>query len=167
MTNIEEQQMESTPTKPFHIRSMTPADKESILDLARSLVEFFPEDVIPMIETSLGKHPALVGFLGDEIIGFLVYASRESETSEIMWMGIKEDYHGLGLGSMILETLERLLERKGINKLIASTLAYTVKYKPFEKVRAFYYHRGFKSLGIQQNYYEDGFDRLILLKKLQ
>jgi ribosomal protein S18 acetylase RimI-like enzyme len=146
---------------------MTAVDRDAVLDLARSLAEFFPEDVIPMIETSLGKHPALVGLLGEEIVGFLVYASREANTSEIMWMGIKEDYHGLGLGSMLLETLERLLERKGINKLIASTLAYTVKYKPFEKVRAFYYQRGFKSLGIQQNYYDDGVDRLILLKKLQ
>lgn len=158
--------MEPTPTQPFHIRSMTPKDRDSVIALARSLAEFFPEDVIPMIESSLNKHPALVGLLGEEIVGFLVYASRESQTSEIMWMGIKGDFHGLGLGSMMLETLERLLERKGINKLIASTLAYTVKYKPFEKVRAFYYHRGFKSLGIQQNYYDDGVDRLILVKKL-
>ncbi len=145
---------------------MTPNDQDSVVALARSLAEFFPEDVIPMIESSMSKHPALVGLLGDEIVGFLIYASRESQTSEIMWMGIKEDFHGLGLGSMMLETLERLLERKGINKLIASTLAYTVKYKPFEKVRAFYYHRGFRSLGIQQNYYDDGVDRLILVKKI-
>lgn len=145
---------------------MRPGDKPAILSLARSLTAFFPEDVIPMIASGLEKDSVLAGELGDEVIGFLVYAVRDTQTAEIIWFGIKEDYHGLGLGSMMLESLERLLERKGVGKLIASTLSYTVKYKPFEKVRTFYYHRGFKSLGIQSNYYEDGIDRLILVKKI-
>jgi hypothetical protein len=33
-------------------------------------------------------------------------------------------------------------------------------------VRTFYYNRGFASLGIQNNYYDDGIDRLILVKNL-
>ena len=81
-------------------------------------------------------------------------------------MGIKEEYHGLGLGGMLLEALEQLLERKAVTTLIASTLSYTVKYKPFEKVRAFYYQKGFKSLGIQNDYYDDGVDRLVLLNRI-
>ena len=81
-------------------------------------------------------------------------------------MGVSEDYHGLGLGSLMLDTLEEKLEKEGVRKLVASTLSYTVKYKPFEKVRTFYYNRGFSSLGIQNNYYDDGMDRLILVKEL-
>jgi ribosomal protein S18 acetylase RimI-like enzyme len=100
------------------------------------------------------------------VVGFLVYAVRDSQTAEIVWMGVKEDYHGLGLGSMMLDTLEKTVERDGIKKLVASTLSYTVDYKPYEKVRTFYYHRGFSSLGIQTNYYEDGLDRLLLVKNL-
>ena len=158
--------MFSQPAQPFRIRSMQPTDKEAILDLSRSLTAFFPEDVIPMISAGLDKDPVLVGEMGSEIVGFLVYSVRDPQTAEIIWLGVKEEFHGLGLGSMLLETLERLLERKNIRKLVASTLSYTVNYKPFEKVRTFYYHRGFKSLGIQNNYYEDGVDRLILLKNL-
>ena len=100
------------------------------------------------------------------VIGFLVYTPRDSQTAEIIWMGVKEEYHGFGLGSLLLDTLEKALEEQGIRKLVASTLSYTVKYKPFEKVRTFYYNRGFASLGIQNNYYEDGMDRLILVKSL-
>lgn len=158
--------MYSEPSRPFHIRSMHPGDRLAILKLTGTLTEFFPEDVLPMIDTSLEKHSTLVGVLDDEIVGFLVYAFRDSQTAEILWMGIKEEYHGLGLGSMLLETLEQLLERKAVTKLIASTLSYTVKYKPFEKVRAFYYQKGFKSLGIQNDYYDDGVDRLVLLKRI-
>lgn len=158
--------MTTQPSQPFHIRSMQPGDKEAILDLSRSLTSFFPDDVIPMISAGLDKDPVLVGELESEIVGFLVYAIRDPHTAEIIWVGVKEEYHGLGLGSMLLESLERLLERNGIKKLVASTLSYTVNYKPFEKVRTFYYHRGFKSLGIQSNYYDDGVDRLILLKNL-
>ena len=145
---------------------MQPTDKLAILELSRSLTSFFPDDVIPLISAGLDNDPVLIGELGSEMVGFLVYSIRDPQTAEIIWFGVKEEYHGLGLGSMLLETLERLLERKSIRKLVASTLSYTVNYKPFEKVRTFYYHRGFKSLGIQSNYYEDGVDRLILLKNL-
>ena len=154
------------PTRPFHIREMEKDDRPAVVALARSLSEFFPEDVVASIAKSLEKRPALVGVLGDEIVGFLVYTLRDSQTAEIVWMGVKEDYHGLGLGSLLLDTLVGLLQQKKIRKLVASTLSYTVLYKPFEKVRTFYYNRGFNSLGIQQNYYDDGIDRLLLVKDI-
>jgi ribosomal protein S18 acetylase RimI-like enzyme len=158
--------MPSHPSQPFFVRDMQPGDRAAVLALARSLTEFFPQDLVDLIGTSLAKDPSLVGLVGDEIVGFLVYAVRDSQTAEIIWMGVKEEYHGLGLGTLLLDTLENNLEKRDIKKLIASTLAYTVKYKPFEKVRTFYYHRGFSSLGIQSNYYDDGLDRLILVKTL-
>jgi ribosomal protein S18 acetylase RimI-like enzyme len=158
--------MPARKTKEFHTRAMEPQDKSVIVELARSLTQFFPQDVVELISTSLNNRPVLVAGLGDEIVGFLVYAVRDAQTAEIIWMGVQEDYHGLGVGSLMLDTLEEKLEEDGIRKLIASTLSYTVEYKPFEKVRTFYYHRGFTSLGIQNNYYEDGMDRLILVKSL-
>ncbi|MDH3217369.1 MAG: GNAT family N-acetyltransferase [Candidatus Krumholzibacteria bacterium] len=158
--------MRPRPPQAFHIRAMEPDDKPAILALARSLTQFFPEDVIELISQSLNTRPVLLGDLGKEVVGFLVYAVRDSHTAEIVWMGVKEEYHGLGLGSLMLDTLEKTLADQGIQKLVASTLSYTVKYKPFEKVRTFYYHRGFTSMGIQNNYYEDGMDRLILVKNL-
>ncbi len=154
------------PTRELGIRSMEPVDRPVVVEIARSLTQFFPEDVVELISDSLNKKPVLVGVLGEDVIGFLVYTPRDSQTAEIIWMGVKEDYHGLGLGSLLLDTLEERLEEEGIRKLVASTLSYTVKYKPFEKVRTFYYNRGFASLGIQNNYYDDGIDRLILVKNL-
>jgi ribosomal protein S18 acetylase RimI-like enzyme len=159
--------MATQPSQPFRIRSLEPQDRIPVIALAKSLTEFFPHDVIPLIEVSIQKNPSLVGLLEDEIVGFLVYTLRDSRTAEIVWMGIKKDYHGLGLGSMMLGTLEQELARKGIKKLIASTLSYTVPYKPYEKVRTFYYNRGFKSLGIQSDYYHDEMDRLILVKDIR
>ncbi len=158
--------MPAQSSKPFQIRDMKNADKPSIVELARSLTTFFPEDVVELIAASLSKRSVLVGVAGKEVIGFLIFELRDSRTTEIIWMGVKEDYHGLGLGSLMLDTLEKRMEQAGVNKIIASTLSYTVKYKPFEKVRTFYYHRGFTSLGIQNNYYQDGMDRLILVKNI-
>jgi len=158
--------MKSKPSEPFHIRTMERGDEPAIVHLAGSLSTFFPEDVIAMIKDSLKTKPVMVGTLGKALVGFLVYTLRDANTAEIMSMGVAEKYHGLGLGSMMLDTLEQALEKQGVRKLIVATLSYTVKYKPFEKVRTFYYHRGFNSLGIQQNYYEDGLDRLILVKNL-
>jgi ribosomal protein S18 acetylase RimI-like enzyme len=145
---------------------MEAVDKTAIVSLARSLTEFFPQDIVQLIGESLETRPVLVGVMGKDVVGFLVYVIRDSQSAEIIWMGVAEDYHGLGLGSLLLDTLEAHLEKRRVRKLIASTLSYTTEYKPFEKVRTFYYHRGFSSLGVQQNYYEDGFDRLILVKNL-
>ena len=156
----------STPSPSFTVRPSKPEDKTAIITLAKSLTQFFPEDVVDLIDASISKYKVLTGVMGSEIVGFLVYTIRDSNTAEIVWMGVQEEYHGLGLGSLMLDTLEEQLEEEGIRKLVASTLSYTVKYKPFEKVRTFYYHRGFTSLGIQNNYYDDGMDRLILVKEL-
>lgn len=158
--------MSPRPSQPFHIRSADADDRPAVAELARSLTQFFPDDVLDLIEASLVKNPVLVGEVGSEVVGFLVYTVRDSQTAEIVWMGVKQEYHGLGLGSLMLDTLEKQLEHEGIKKLVASTLSYTVPYKPYEKVRTFYYRRGFTSLGIQNNYYEDGMDRLILVKNL-
>jgi ribosomal protein S18 acetylase RimI-like enzyme len=158
--------MKPIPPQPFRIRPMKASEAGVVRDLARSLSQFFPVDFISVIDESVKKHPCLVGLLGDEIVGFIVWTLRDTETAEILWMGIKEDYHGLGLGSMLLDSLEQSMGQKGVTKLVVSTLSYTVDYKPYEKVRAFYYNRGFKSLGIQSDYYYDGVDRLILVKMI-
>jgi ribosomal protein S18 acetylase RimI-like enzyme len=157
--------MKSRSPQPFSVRSAVPADLPAIVELALTLSEFFPSDFISIIDKDAAENPALVGVLGDEIVGFIVWAYRDAHTAEILWIGIKEEYHGLGLGTMMLDALEREIEEKNVARLIASTLSYTVDYKPYEKVRAFYYNRGFKSLGIQQDFYQ-GFDRLILMKTL-
>ena len=157
----------SASKQPLKVRRMRPEERGHVMALAKSLTQFFPEDVIGLIDTSLDKNEVLTGLMGDEVVAFLVYTKRDAQTAEIVWMGVKEDYHGLGLGSLVLYHLEETLEKEGIQKLVASTLSYTVDYKPFEKVRTFYYHRGFQSLGTQNNYYDDGMDRLVLVKDLR
>lgn len=159
--------MESHPAQPFSVRPSTPADAAEVIELATTLSEFFPADFTRAIEKDLARHPALVGVLGDDVVGFVIWTQRDPQTAEILWLGIKAEYHGLGLGTTMLEALEREVEKKNITRLVASTLSYTVDYKPYEKVRAFYYNRGFKSLGIQQDYYHEGLDRLILIKALR
>ncbi len=154
------------PNHPFVIKELQPEEIPKVIAVLESLRQFFPEETIPMIEFSLKEHLSLAGCLDDDVVSFLVYELRDKKTAEIMWMGVKEEYHGLGLGSMMLEHLEHMLKRRQVSQLVTSTLSYTVPYKPFEKVRTFFYHRGFKALGIQSNYYEEGVDRLILVKQI-
>ena len=73
--------MPPRPKKEFHARVMEPEDKAVIVGLARSLTQFFPQDVVELISTSLNDRPVLVAGLGDEVVGFLVYAVRDSQTA--------------------------------------------------------------------------------------
>ncbi len=145
---------------------MEAKDRQDVLLLAESLEKFFPKNSLPVLEALLKTQPTIIGTTGKNVIGFLVYTLRDRETAEILWMGVDEDYHGLGLGTLLLQSLETILDEKGIYKLVTSTLSYTVPYEPYEKVRAFYYHRGFQSIGVEQNYYDTGLDRIILFKDI-
>lgn len=154
------------PAHPFVIQELLLDDIPKVIELINTLRQFFPKETIPMIEFSLKEHKALVGMLDKKIVSFIVYELREKQMAEILWMGVGEEYHGLGLGTMMLEHLEQALKQIKFKQLVTSTLSYTVPYEPYEKVRTFFYNRGFKALGIQSNYYEEGIDRLILVKQL-
>jgi hypothetical protein len=88
--------MHPRPTKEFSARAIEQEDKPAVIELAKSLTQFFPEDVIDLISASLVKRPVLVGVMDNEIVAFLVYTVRDAQTAEIIWMGVKEEYHGLG-----------------------------------------------------------------------
>jgi ribosomal protein S18 acetylase RimI-like enzyme len=156
----------TNPTAPFLIRPSEKKDISAVLTLASALNKYFPKNSLGLLESLLRTQPTVVGEQGDELIGFLVYTLRDEETAEILWMGVKEEYHGLGLGTNLLETLELMLAERGIRRLYTSTLSYTVPYEPYRKVRTFYYRRGFKSIGTERNFYGEGIDRLVLLKNI-
>ncbi len=158
--------MNTEPSAPFLIRPSEKKDIPAILALAKTLNKFFPKNSLGILEALLKTQPTVVGEQGGDPIGFLVYTLRDKETAEILWMGVREEFHGLGLGTNLLETLEPMLAEQGIRKLYTSTLSYTVPYEPYEKVRTFYYRRGFKSIGTEHNFYQEGIDRLILFKNL-
>jgi hypothetical protein len=69
------------PAREFGIRPMEPVDRPAIVEIARSLTQFFPEDVVDLISDSLNKKPVLVGVLGEEVIGFQGYASSSPPPS--------------------------------------------------------------------------------------
>jgi ribosomal protein S18 acetylase RimI-like enzyme len=158
--------MISESKQPFIVRPMTKEDISVVLHITGSLKKFFPQNSLPILRELLKTNPAIVGTTGEAIAGFLVYTLRDRATAEILWMGVKEEYHGLGLGTHLLDTLESILRERSIQKLLTSTLSYTVPYKPYEKVRTFYYRRGFRSIAMERNFYEEGLDRLILYKDL-
>lgn len=158
--------MESDAARSFHVRPATPSDTAGIVELSMTLADVFPSDFLRLIDRDLAQHPTLVGVLGNDIVGFIIWTYRDPQIAEILWFGVKEEYQGLGLGTTMLQALEKEVGGRNVSRLVASTLSYTVDYKPYEKVRAFYYNRGFKSLGIQSDYYYDGVDRLILVKTI-
>jgi len=158
--------MISESTQPFIVRPLKREDISEVLQITGSLKKFFPQNSLPILRELLKRNPAIVGATGDQIAGFLVYTLRDRETAEILWIGVKEEYHGFGLGTHMLDALESILGEQGVRRLVTSTLSYTVPYKPYEKVRTFYYHRGFRSIAMERNFYEEGLDRLILYKDL-
>ena len=77
------------------------------------------------------------------IIGFVTYVS-DNRNAKISWLGILPDYQRQGIGSRLLEAVEKELRKTGVKKLRVGTVAESEKYEPYERTRAFYRKMGFK-----------------------
>ena len=62
--------MATLPSQPLEVREMQPDDHPSVMVLARSLTEFFPNDVVDLIDTSLKKQPVIIGEIGNELVAY-------------------------------------------------------------------------------------------------
>lgn len=97
----------------------------------------------------------LKDYLKNEICGFLIYRGDCHEI-EIINLGIKKQYHGIGYGKFLLKYLMKNFNEISLEVSIENVSA-----------QRFYKSLGFRVISIRKNYYEaDGSDALVLnLKK--
>lgn len=95
----------------------------------------------------------LAAYDGDRPIGFLALKQHNQYTFEIFNMGVLEEFHGLGLGSTLIEVACAYCHGEGARFITIKTLADSAEYEPYERTRAFYRRRGFLPLEVFQNYW--------------
>jgi len=125
------------------IRQAERKDVAAMLDVAAALPQWFTEHArtedMP-IDFSLQR-----GFVAEDtngIVGFTTYTSTHGSV-ELMWFGVKPNYHRKGIGAKLLAALEDELRSIGLTELRVDTVADSVNYKPYELTRAFYKKMGF------------------------
>jgi len=84
----------------FNIREGNTSDHDTVLQIVRSLDDWFNDDGIKYIEQDLEFEKLILVCSDAEPIGFLSYFTYEG-IGYLGWIGVYERYHGTGAGELL------------------------------------------------------------------
>ena len=150
-----------------------PADGQRILELARGIHLFEPGDLDTIEElwtefATKGDAQSWYHFIAArrerQIQGFACYGRRPltEGTFDLYWISVAQEYHGQGIGKILLKEVEKRVLGLGGRLLIAETAG-----KPeFEPTRQFYLAAGYELEARVRDFYVPGDDLVIFTKHL-
>lgn len=145
----------------YLLREMT---KDDILTVVKQEEEIFNSSLgYDMLYSELELNPYAYYFvleIDSKIQGYIGIWIVENN-AEIINFYITKDYQNQGFGSMILKFILELCELSNV-----STLSLEVR-KSNEKAKIVYQKFGFQSSHIRKNYYSDGEDAIVMVKKFE
>jgi GNAT superfamily N-acetyltransferase len=106
----------------------------------------FPEANQRYIEGAASKTVFAACDDQDQPVGAMVLRYHFETTAEIWWMGIKREYHRLGIGARLFEAAKSRARQNNCRALAVMTLSPRSPYLPYANTRAFYQRQGFRLL---------------------
>ena len=151
----------------LYIRQIIQEDRATIVEMAKSLRQWFTELGIQQIARDLQTLKGLVALEDENMAGFVTYSINVDETvAELTWIAVHPNLHRKGIGRSLVEALEEVLVRLGVSAFEVSTVADSVEYEPYARTRSFYHALGFTDVRVDRGWYPSGDDRLLLRKLL-
>ncbi len=160
------------------LRDLTSTDTDRILALTRATGVFRDEEMEIAREvfhdavTAPGPsggggaprpYYALGAELDDRLVGWICWGQTPCTdgTWDLYWLAVDPGAHGHGVGSTLIEEMERRLA--GTARLISVDTSGRPDYGP---TRAFYIARGYQAVARVPDFYAPGDDQVILTKVL-
>jgi D-alanine-D-alanine ligase len=102
--------------------------------------------------------------LGGELLGYVCYGPTPCTigTFDLYWIAVTPAAQGTGVGTMLLQEVERRLALKDARLVIIETSSLP----PYAPTRRFYEQRGYEVVARVPDFYAPGDDRLILAKRI-
>ena len=119
-------------------------EKEEISrEILYDLPEWFgmPESTESYINDSEDK-AYIAAYIGDEPVGFIVLNQTSKSTSEIFVMGVKKQFHRLGVGRELIKAYEDLAKDLGFSYSQVKTVE-SGHYKEYDITNNFYLAMGY------------------------
>ena len=161
------------PEAQIEIITPTPEDGPRLMELARKIELFLPNDH-DIIEELWAEFAAkgdaeshyhfVVARQADELLGFACYGQRPltEGTFDLYWIGVDQGQQGRGIGKALIRAVEQRVREQGGHLLIAET-----EGKPsFEPTRRFYLSAGYELEARIRDFYRPGEDLTIFTKRL-
>jgi ribosomal protein S18 acetylase RimI-like enzyme len=126
------------------IRPLARSDKSVVMELIAATSFFRPEEV----------------HVAEELID--IYLNHPVGTYDLYWMAVSPHHQGKGYGRKLVEWLETRVREIG-GRLIIIETSSTPKYEP---TRRFYLGLNYPEVARIPDYYQDGDDRVIYVKRM-
>ncbi len=145
--------------KPFE----TEEERRACLEIAKALPEWFNEAGLKAMERDLREEETFIAVEDGQVLGFVTLKPVSDKALEILWMAVKRELRGRGIGSQLLGFIEGLAREKGFEVLVVKTSG-DLSYRPYDETRRFYEKRGFVRVALIDPYPEWGEEALIYVK---
>ena len=131
----------------------TETEREVCLRIVRNLPEWFNEAGLRAIERDLRREKTFVAVEGNEVLGFVTVKSLNEKAVEILWVAVRRELRGKGVGTELLHFVEGWARERGFELLVVKTSG-DLSYKPYDETRRFYERRGFIRIALVDSYPE-------------
>jgi len=120
---------------------------ESVMEIVRSLGTYFDEDAYDEIESGCKNLKTYGAYTNKKMVGFIIFSHTNPQVVEVLFMGVSKNCQNHGVGSKLLNTGLRLVNKKKNYKLCqAKTIGVEDLDLKFAKTRKFYQKNGFLHL---------------------
>ncbi|CAK7032447.1 MAG: hypothetical protein DESF_01364 [Desulfovibrio sp.] len=151
------------------VRSVQPADMQSLLSLAESL-DLFTSAEIEEIKERLchylsGNTECIWLAFEENGLEGAVYCAPEPMTKgtwNALMLLVREDAQGRGRGSELMQAVEKQLKTQKARLLIVETSGT----EGFEQAQRFYGKNGFMKVAQIPDFYDSGDDKIVFAKRL-
>jgi GNAT superfamily N-acetyltransferase len=152
--------------------TVTASDVEAVRRITQSSGFFYPEEIdiaVELVEERLAKGEKsgyffLFASIGGEVAGYACFGPIAcTKTSfDLFWIAVDERYRGKGLGKVILAQSEKIIARMGGKRVYVET-----SNRPFyEPTRQFYLKTDYIIEAVIKDFYNEGDDKVVFVKKV-
>jgi ribosomal protein S18 acetylase RimI-like enzyme len=151
------------------LRHLSPADRGRIEEITRA-VRVFRDDEVPVamevFDGAVAGSPdyRAIGAEADGLLaGWICWGPTPCTlgTYDLYWMAVDPARHGLGIGTALIDEMERQLS--GVARLVVVETAGRPDYR---STRAFYQARGYRRAAVIPDFYAPGDDQVVYVKAL-
>jgi GNAT superfamily N-acetyltransferase len=152
------------------LRHLTAADRGRIEEITRAVGRFRDDEIpvaLEVFDAAVRPLPDSYEVLGAELesrlVGWICWGPTPCTlgTYDLYWMAVDPEMQGTGIGTALLQEMERRL--KGVARLIVIETAGRPDYSA---TRTFYQARGYSPVSRIPDFYAPGDDQVVLVKSL-
>jgi ribosomal protein S18 acetylase RimI-like enzyme len=151
------------------LRSLNAADRARIEEVTRAVGRFRDDEIpvaLEVFDAAVQGGPdytVLGAELGCQLVGWICWGPTPCTlgTYDLYWMAVEPELQGSGIGTALLEEMERRLA--SLARLI---VIETAGRQDYAATRAFYQARGYRPAATIPDFYAPGDDQVVFVKSV-